>query len=216
MNRAVSAYHRAMQVLDRAEEGTTRRRIMDAALELFAQHGYAGASMRMLARAAGLRESSLYNHFAGKDDFYNALIAQWGPAEFVQRLQSPEYRALADDPPAFFRLCGRHLVDRWIDPREHRYMAMISKEGPSGPGQQRFNQALYREEIQLLADYCAHFAQAHGLIAPDPRETARMFAAGLTLIRREHFTTSTELPPRPQVDAAVARFIDNFIGTVLR
>ena len=124
-----------MQVLDRAEEGTTRRRIMDAALELFAQHGYAGASMRMLARAAGLRESSLYNHFAGKDDLYNALIAQWGPAEFVQRLKSPEYRALADDPPAFFRLCGRHLVDRWIDPREHRYMAMISKEGPGGPGQ---------------------------------------------------------------------------------
>ena len=47
-------------------------------------------------------------------------------------------------------------------------------------------------------------------------ETARMFAAGLTLIRREHFATSTETPPRAQVDAAVARFIDNFIGTVLR
>ena len=43
-----------------------------------------------------------------------------------------------------------------------------------------------------------------------------MFAAGLTLIRREHFTTTTEMPPRAQVDLAVARYIDNFIDTVLR
>lgn len=205
-----------MQVLDRPEEGTTRRRIMDAALELFAQHGFTGASMRMLARAAGLRESSIYNHFAGKDDLYQAVIAQWGPAEFVERLKSPEYRALADDPPAFFRLCGKHLVERWLDPREHRFMAMISKEGPGGPGQTRFNEALYREEIDLLAGYCASFAETRGMVAPDPRETARMFAAGLTLIRREHFTMATEMPDRAQVERAAQRYIDNFIKTVLR
>ena len=45
---------------------TTRERILIEALNLFAQSGYGGASMRELARRVGIRESSLYNHFAGK------------------------------------------------------------------------------------------------------------------------------------------------------
>ena len=36
---------------------STKDRILGAAEELFAQHGYAGASMRMLARAARPAES---------------------------------------------------------------------------------------------------------------------------------------------------------------
>ena len=103
-----------------------------------------------------------------------------------------------------------------MNPREHQFMAMINKEGPGGPGQTRFHEALFRDEIELLAGYCRHFADAQGMIAPDPRETARMFAAGLTQIRREHFTVSVEMPARADVERAVERFIDNFIATVLR
>lgn len=201
---------------EHAQEATTRGRMLDAGLALFAEHGFAGTSMRMLARATGLRESSFYNHFSGKEDLYQSVIAQWGPMEFVERLKSPAYRALADDPPGFFRLCGKHLVERWVDPRERLFMALINKEGPGGPGQQRYHDALFREEIDLLAGYCAHFATTHGLIAPDPRETARMFAAGLTLIRREHLTSPSSAPPRKAVQAAVDRYIDNFIATVCR
>ena len=205
-----------MLVSERVPEATTRERMLDAGLALFAEHGFAGTSMRMLARATGLRESSFYNHFASKEELYQAVIAQWGPMEFVERLKSPAYRALADDPPAFFRLCGKHLVERWIDPRERLFMALINKEGPGGPGQARYHDALFREEIDLLADYCAHFAAAHGVVAPDPRETARMFAAGLTMIRREHLATTTTTPPRKVVQAAVDRYIDNFVRTVCR
>lgn len=190
--------------------------MLDVALGLFAEHGFAGTSMRMLARAAGLRESSFYNHFAGKDELYQAVMAQWGPMEFVERLKSAEYRALADDPPAFFRLCGKHLVERWIDPRERLFMAMIGREGPEGPAQQRYYDALFREEIELLADYCAHFREAQGMVAPDPRETARMFAAGLTLIRRENLVATAAPPDRDQIEKAVDRYIGNFIATVCR
>lgn len=190
--------------------------MLDAALRLFAEHGFAGASMRMLARATGLRESAFYNHFSGKEELYQAVIAQWGPMEFVERLKSAEYRALADRPADFFRLCGQHLVDRWIDPRERLFMALMNLEGQGGPAQRRYHDALFREEIELVAGYCTHFAAAHGMFAPDPRESARMFVAGLTLIRREQLMTSTTTPQRQDVEQAVDRYIDNFIATVLR
>jgi len=195
--------------------GTTRQRLLDVALELFAANGFAGTSMRALARAAGLRESSIYNHFSGKDELYQSVIGQWGPAEFVERLRSAEYRALAHDPAAFLRLCTLHLVDRWMDPREHLFAAMIAKESPDSPGQRRFHQALFRDEIDLLAEYFEGFVAANNMIAPDPAETARMFTGGLVQIRRDRFASPAHMPPRAEIDLAVKRYTDNFIATVL-
>lgn len=45
----------------------SRRRILEAALGLFAEHGYAGASIRDIATAAGVRSASLYAHYGSKE-----------------------------------------------------------------------------------------------------------------------------------------------------
>ena len=50
----------------------TKERILQSAVELFSERGYNGVSVRDLARAVGIKESSLYNHFANKD----AIIAE--------------------------------------------------------------------------------------------------------------------------------------------
>lgn len=47
---------------------------MDAAQEAFAARGFAGASIRDLAAAAGIKESSLYNHFTGKQALLDAVM----------------------------------------------------------------------------------------------------------------------------------------------
>jgi len=195
--------------------GSTRQLLLDCALELFAAQGFAGTSMRTLARAAGLRESSIYNHFSGKDELYQKVIGQWGPVEFVERLKSAEYAALSAEPAAFFRLCGQHLVERWMDPREHLFAAMIAREGPDSPGKRNYYDALFRVEIELLAGHIEGFKRDCGLIAPDPSETARMFAGGLTHIRRAKFADPANLPPRAEVEQAVSRFTQNFVATVL-
>jgi TetR/AcrR family transcriptional regulator len=52
----------------------TRDRILDAAEALFAVHGLAGTAVRDIARAVGLTPASLYNHFAGKQAIYDAVI----------------------------------------------------------------------------------------------------------------------------------------------
>ena len=42
---------------------TTKEKITETALDLFSQRGYDGVSVRDIARAVGIRESSIYNHF---------------------------------------------------------------------------------------------------------------------------------------------------------
>ena len=54
---------------------TAREEILDAAAELFTTQGYATTSTRAIADAVGIRQSSLYHHFATKDDILEALLA---------------------------------------------------------------------------------------------------------------------------------------------
>ncbi len=55
---------------------STRERILDVAERLFAQKGFAGTVVRDIAREAGLTAPSLYNHFAGKQALYEAVLAR--------------------------------------------------------------------------------------------------------------------------------------------
>lgn len=56
------------------EEKNTREVIMREALALFAVKGYAAVSMRDIAAAVGIRVSSIYYYFAGKQELFEALI----------------------------------------------------------------------------------------------------------------------------------------------
>jgi AcrR family transcriptional regulator len=45
------------------EARKTREDILSAALDLFAEQGFAGTSVRQIAQAVGVAESALYYHF---------------------------------------------------------------------------------------------------------------------------------------------------------
>ena len=52
----------------------TKERILAAALEMFSQNGYAGTNIRELTASLGLVKSSMYKHFASKEDIWNSLL----------------------------------------------------------------------------------------------------------------------------------------------
>src|SRR5438105_8864727 len=52
----------------------TREVILDTAERLFAARGVDGVAVRDLARELGITASSLYNHFAGKQALYEAVL----------------------------------------------------------------------------------------------------------------------------------------------
>lgn len=51
-----------------------QRAIMAAALEEFAAHGFAAASLNRIIEAAGISKGSMYYYFDGKDDLYADVI----------------------------------------------------------------------------------------------------------------------------------------------
>lgn len=57
----------------RADAIRNRKRILDAARELFAEHGY-DAQIDAIARRAGVGVGTVYRHFPNKEDLLGALI----------------------------------------------------------------------------------------------------------------------------------------------
>ncbi|MEX1154949.1 TetR/AcrR family transcriptional regulator, partial [Parvibaculum sp.] len=53
-------------------EDPKRRRILEAALGLFSEEGFHGASMASLAKRAGIPVGTIYRHFAGKEELIHA------------------------------------------------------------------------------------------------------------------------------------------------
>jgi AcrR family transcriptional regulator len=56
---------------------TTREKILSEALTLFSVKGYDPVTVREIAYAVGIKESSLYNHFKNKQDIFDSILAEY-------------------------------------------------------------------------------------------------------------------------------------------
>ena len=57
-----------------APQPNTRTRILRVAEYLFAERGYHGTYLREVADGVGIRKASLFHHFAGKAELYQAVL----------------------------------------------------------------------------------------------------------------------------------------------
>lgn len=53
---------------------TTKQKILDEALTLFAQKGYGNVSVGQIAEAVGIKAPSLYKHYKSKRDIFDAIL----------------------------------------------------------------------------------------------------------------------------------------------
>ncbi|HEY8154037.1 MAG TPA: helix-turn-helix domain-containing protein [Myxococcota bacterium] len=63
----------------------SRERILDAALQLFSERGYAATPVHEIARQAGIEKAALYWHFGSKEGLLAAVLDRMD-AEFVERI----------------------------------------------------------------------------------------------------------------------------------
>jgi AcrR family transcriptional regulator len=69
------------------EGDDTRQRILQAAAQLFAEQGYARATTRALAAAAGVNEVTLFRHFGSKKNLFAAVIEEYAAPGLDAALQ---------------------------------------------------------------------------------------------------------------------------------
>jgi TetR/AcrR family acrAB operon transcriptional repressor len=109
-----------------------RESILDAALGVFAQHGYEGASTAEIAAACGCSEPVLYKHFSGKRDLFVAVLTR-GAASKIRRI--PEIEA-SDDPLGYLLATARkiHLDREYCAHGRLRLVALSMAHDPAVRG----------------------------------------------------------------------------------
>ena len=105
--------------------GDTKERILETALELFAQNGYLGTSMNDIAKQLGFTKAALYKHYAGKQEILDQIVERMNRMDY-ERAQAYEMPETEPDgfaetylhtPIEKIRAYGMAQFDHWT--KEH-------------------------------------------------------------------------------------------------
>lgn len=141
-----------------------RKRILDAALEVFSQHGFRGATLDQIAAEAGLSKPNILYYFSGKEEIHvtllNALMDTWlDPLREID----PEGEPLEE----LLRYVHRKLEMSREYPRESRLFAneIIHGAPRMGPDLETVLKPLLEQSAAMIDGWVAE-----GRLAPvDPR-----------------------------------------------
>jgi AcrR family transcriptional regulator len=92
-----------------SEGDATRKRLVAAAAEVFAERGYDGAGVQEIARRAGLTTGAIYSRYTGKAELLRDAIAVSSTDELDELFNQHRFEGHVSD---VIRVAGSHLVER--------------------------------------------------------------------------------------------------------
>lgn len=159
-------------------EKGTKDKIFDAAIDLFAEKGYNGVSIRDIAKAVGITEGAVYRHYASKDEILEAIFAYVGARIYspppggnidalvdacsLEEILGNMPRAMAADP-CMMKMTRIMIIEMYHNDRIREYVRRELFERPVDE-----TEALFRKLMEK------------GKIKPcDPRAMSTLFIAYL-------------------------------------
>jgi AcrR family transcriptional regulator len=147
-----------------------RDRILDAAVRSFAESGYAAATMRQIAKAAGLSSGNVYRYFGGKEDLFAAAL----PADFLATFESlvrqrvRSLRGVRDvtslAPNADFHLVSEELLRFCI---EHRLRVVVLLNKSSGSVHASFGARMVQQLVNMAVEHARSIGHDCRLSTPE-------------------------------------------------
>lgn len=110
----------------------TRDRILDAALEVFSERGFDGATVRQIAAKVGVSDPALYAHFKSKQEIFESLLRLAGP-DLLQGIGAEQIGGATPAWDAIPKIFGE-IVETWTSPRARAFTSLVLRMGPEGLG----------------------------------------------------------------------------------
>jgi AcrR family transcriptional regulator len=183
----------------------TRERILDAAMQLFGEHGFRGTSVAQIERAAGLTPGAggLYHHFRSKDDVLAAGVdrhlGRLGALRDIRRLFTG-----VGDLRIELTLTARYVLSELE--AESELLQILATEARTRP-------ELVRDAVTTLVDGTyQEFATWLGESWAVPAERAQVLAAVALGSLVSHRMLGGIFPTRnaPDDEAFVDAWVDTF------
>ena len=124
----------------------TLERILEAAVRVFAENGYARSTTRALAAAAGITEVTLFRHFESKEKLFAAAVERYGGPAVTTALET---QLTGADYRADLLRMGKLFIDIMLE---------------------------RRDAVRLMLCEAGHFPELTQTLAQNPRLIRQMIA----------------------------------------
>ena len=198
--------------------GETKERILETALELFAQSGYLGTSMSDIAARLGITKAALYKHYAGKQEILDRIVQRMNELDAARAAAyempgaAPEgfAQAYLNTPLDRIRAYSTAQFDHWTrEPFSANFRKMLTLEQYRDA---RLAQ-LYQEN---LASGPVKYMAAIFRPLTDSDETAMQLALDfygpMYLLYSVYDGAADQLAVAPMLEAHIDRFIGKLEG----
>lgn len=162
----------------REQAAETRRRILDAAHDLFVGHGYGRTTIAEVARTAGVAVETVYAAFRNKPTLLRHV---WyatfrGDDEDIRLLDRPEIRAVLAEPDLATRLRAHAVVLAPVFRRITPLLRALQGAATSEPAAEEMLAEFDERRLDAAGHY-ARAAAATGQLAVSEQECRDLFAA---------------------------------------
>jgi AcrR family transcriptional regulator len=150
----------------------TKGRLIQAAYELFLQHGYHATSMREIAARSGLSVAAAYNHFKNKDELFTAVLRGYHPYTLILPALAEVRGDTVED---FLRQGARRMIQ--VLGRRPGFLRLMLIEIVEFDS--RHVPALFAEVIPRLMEFAQSVTRRKGSLRPFPLPVLIRSFAGL-------------------------------------
>ena len=111
------------------KEKTTKEKIFEAAIDLFAKKGFDATPMREIAEAVGIKKASLYSHYKSKNEIMDSIFKYF--KKELMKMRPPEAQNLEKIDkitPEVFRQRANLTLSIFKNPIMEKIFRIISSE----------------------------------------------------------------------------------------
>lgn len=116
------------------KEKNTKQLLKDAALDFISDHGYESTSIRDLAKAVGIKESSFYHHFKSKHEILDNILDEFEEKaevifkEIIDAIPKSEEAKAVLDLSSFDWLSNIYISKYLFDPYFNKVLRVLMLE----------------------------------------------------------------------------------------
>ena len=165
---------------------STKEKILNKSLDLFAANGYHGTSMREIAKAVGIKGSSIYNHFSGKEDIFSELFNYLAPLNLESEKFQEKFMTAAADPLKALNYFANIVIEEMQDNKKVKLLKIMLKEN-NNPVVKKRLQSRMKSNIKRITEFFAQLQQQGKIKSNlDPVFTANEFVSALIYYRMRY------------------------------
>jgi AcrR family transcriptional regulator len=190
-----------------------REALLDAAMEIFATQGYAGATVDAIAHAAGMSKAGFYWHFESKEAIFAAIVARYAPFATVERIISAGEHA-GDDPHAVLTSILTAITTA-IMPRFTLFRTIIVEAFQSAAMGDAVARNILGVVVPMVGGYLTR-QMAAGRLRPMHPALAIQSLIGplfIHLLMREMF--ASQFTVAPPIETVIAHIVTTFLDGAL-